>query len=271
MIDFFVMKKKLLLPFFLFFPFLLSGTSSAFVPQTPHLLYLVIQKIKQPVGIEIFQTKKFFNYENSEDIYVELEEKLIYLSPNQLRLQNLSEVTTNFYVESNFEFIKISDGVIASRDKPLVEQYTDILIYRNHETLLTQLDLSGIDTSRVSLQRYDDKICYVIGGSQEKGKNFPGLWIEKETFLPVKYVVEKNSQRVEILYNNWQKVSRTMYPMQIYIFLNDKFFAMIDVKTFDLRSNFSPALFNIDHIESLYLQKKPVNELENHVKEQQNR
>jgi len=265
------MKKKLLLPFFLLFSFLLSGTSAAFVPEAPHLLYLVMQKIKQPVGIEAFQTKKFFNYENSEDIYVESEEKLIYLFPNKLRSQIISETTTNFYVESDFEYIKISDGAVSSRDKPLVEQYTDILIYRDHETLLTQLDLSGIDTSKVSFQRYDDKICYVIGGSQEKDKNFPGLWIEKETFLPVKYVVEKNSQRVEILYNNWQKVSRTMYPMQIYIFFNDKFFAMIDVKTFDLRSNFSPALFNIDHIESLYPQKKPVNELENHVKEQQNR
>jgi hypothetical protein len=265
------MKKRLLLPLFLLFSFLLSGTSAAFVPQAPHLLYLVMQKIKQPVGIEAFQTKKFFNYENSEDIYVELEEKLIYLYPNQLRSQILSEDTTNFYVESDFEYIKISDGAVSSFDKPLVEQYTDILIYRDHETLLTQLALSGIDTSKVSFQRYDDKICYVIGRSQEKGENFPGLWIEKETFLPVKYVIEKDSQRVEILYYNWQKVSRTMYPMQIYIFFNDKFFAMIDVKTFDLRSDFSPALFNIDLIESLYPQKKPVNELENHVKEQQNR
>lgn len=262
------MRKKLLLPFFLLFSFLLSGTSAAFVPQAPHLLYLVMQKIKQPVGIEAFQSKKFFNYENSEDIYVELEEKLIYLYPNQMRSQILSEVTTNFYVESDFEYVKISDGAVSSYDKPLVEQYTDILIYRDHETLLSQLALSGIDTSKVSFQRYDDKICYVIGRSQEKGKNFPGLWIEKETFLPVKYVVEKNSQKVEILYDNWQKVSRTMYPMQIFIFLNDKFFAMIDVKTFDLRSDFSPALFNIDHIESLYPQKKPVNEFENHVKEQ---
>lgn len=263
------MKKKLLLPFFLLFSFLLSGTSAAFVPQAPHLLHLVMEKIKQPVGIEAFQIRKFFNYENSEDIYVELDEKLIYLLPNQLRSQILSEVTTNFYVESDFEFIKISDGTVSSRDKPLVEQYTDILLYRDHETLLTQLDLSGIDTSKVSFQRYNDKVCYVIGSSQEKGKNFPGLWIEKETFLPLKYVIEKNSQRVEILYYNWQKVSRTMYPMQIYIFLNDKFFALIDVKTFDLRSGFSPTLFNIDLIENLYPQKKPVNELENHVKEQQ--
>lgn len=265
------MKKRLFLPFFLLFSFLLSGTSAAFVPEAPHLLHLVMQKIKQPVGIEVFQTKKFFNYENSEDIYVESEEKLIYLFPNKLRSQILSETTTNFYVESEFEFIKISDGAVSSCDKPLVEQYTDILIYRNYETFLIQLALSGIDTSKVSFQRYDDKICYVIGRSQEKGKNFPGLWIEKETFLPVKYVIEKDSQRVEILYYNWQKVSRTMYPMQIHIFFNDKFFAMIDVKTFDLRSDFSPALFSIEYIESLYPQKKPVNELDIHVKEQQNR
>jgi hypothetical protein len=173
------MKKKFLILFFLLFSFLLAGTSSAFVPQAPHLLHLVMQKIKQPVGIEAFQIRKFFNYENSENIYVELEEKLIYLYPNQLRSQILSEATTNFYVESDFEYIKISDGAVVSRDKPLVEQYTDILLYRDYETLLTQLALSGIDTSKVSFQRYDNKICYVIGRSQEKGKNFPGLWIER--------------------------------------------------------------------------------------------
>ena len=239
------------------------------MPQAPHLLHLVVQKVKRPTGFEVFQTKKFFTVENSEEVYVELEEKLIYLNPNKLRSQIISETTTNFYVESGFEFIKISDGVVVSGDKLLVEKYTDILIYRNYETLLNQLAISGIDTSKVSFQRYDDKICYVIGSSQEKGKNFPGLWIEKETFLPVKYVIEKNSQRIEFLYSNWRKVSRTLYPMRVYIFLNDKFFAMIDVKTFDLRSNFSPAIFNIDHIESLYPKKKPVNELDNHVKEKQ--
>ncbi|MEN8211377.1 MAG: hypothetical protein ABFR31_06640 [Thermodesulfobacteriota bacterium] len=263
------MKKKVFLSVFLLFSFLLSGTGTAFVPQAPHLLHLVIQKVKRPTGFEVFQTKKFFNYENSEDIYVELEEKLSYLNPNKLRSQILSGTTKNFYVESNFKFIKISDGAVVSRYKLLVEKYTDILIYRNYETLLTQLALSGIDTSKVSFQRYDDKICYVIGGSKEKGKKFSGLWVEKDTFLPVKYVVEKNNQKVEFLYYNWQKFSRTMYPMQIYIYLNDKFFAMVNVKTFDLRSNFSPALFNIGHIESMYPKKKPVNELNNHVKEQQ--
>lgn len=261
------MKKSFYLAFFILFfnlVFILaSGTAEAFVPRTPHLLHLVIQKIKQPVGIQAYQTKKILNYKDTGKGFTQLEEKLIYAYPNRLRSDIVSDTVTSFSVESDFRFVKVMEGVIVSHEKSLLDLYTDILLYRDPESLLNQLDLAGIDTTTVSLQRYNDTICYVIGspftltGTREKGKPYAGLWIEKDSFFPVKYVVEKNGWLVEFFYNNWQRVSRTWYPMQVSIFLDNQLFAMVHVRSFDLKSGFSSSLFDIEYIDRLYPENGP--------------
>ncbi len=250
------MKTRLFLSIFILFSLLFTGTGQAFIPEAPHLLYLVISKIKRPVGIEARQTRTILNYQDSGPPYIELKEKLLFSYPDKLRIQVLSQDLASFSVESDFEFVKIIDGALFSSDKSLIDLYSDILLYRDHETLLNQLDLWGIDTTKVSFQRYNDTICYVIGGPLEENQgnnfNFPGLWIEKDTFLPIKYVVEKNGKRVEFFYKNWQKISKTMYPMQIHIFLDNRLFAMINLNNVHLRSGFLPILFDINTIISLY-------------------
>jgi len=251
------MKHKFFLTFFIVFFVLASGTGEAFVPQTLHLLHLVIEKIKQPVGIEAFQTKKVINYEDSETGFFELDEKLIYLYPGRFRSQIVLNPTINFNVESELGFIKVTDGAVVSHNKSLVDLYTDILLYRDHDSLFNQLMLVGIDITKVSFQRYNDTICYVIGRPLEKGKPFAGLWIEKDTFFPFKYVVEKNGRMVEFFYGNWQRISKTWYPMRVSIFLDDRLFAMVDVKSFVLKTGFSPVLFDIEHIKQLYPDNDP--------------
>ncbi|MBU1343869.1 MAG: hypothetical protein KKE44_17220 [Proteobacteria bacterium] len=251
------MKKRVLAAVSILFFTLLSGMGEAFVPTTPHLLHLVMEKIKQPVGIEAYQTKKIINYKDTEKGVVELEEKLSFLYPNRFRSQIISDTTTGFSVESEFRFIKVMGAVTVSQEKAPVDLYTDILLYRDSELLLDQLTLAGVDTTVVSFQRYNDTICYVIGRSLEKGKPFAGLWIEKDTFLPIKYVVEKNGWVIEFFYKNWQQISKTWYPMQGNIFLDKQLFAIIDVNTIDLTSNFSLSLFDIAYIEQLYPKSNP--------------
>jgi hypothetical protein len=91
----------------------------------------------------------------------------------------------------------------------------------------------------------------------EKGRPFASLWIEKDTYLPKKYVIKKNGWLVEFFYDKWQKVSKTWYPMQVSIFLDNQLFAMVDVKSFDLESGFSPELFDIEKIERLFPKNDP--------------
>lgn len=250
------MKIKFIFIIFSLFLILQPGTGWAFVPQTSHLLHLVVQKIKHPAGIQTFQIKTIMDCDSLEQEGISFHEELIYKYPNQLRSEAKSETVTSLSVESEHEFIKVINGEIVSREKSPIDLYTDILLYRNYESLLGQMVLTGIDVTKVRFQRYKDTICYVIGQPREKGQPFAGLWIEKDTFFPVKYVVEKNDWMVEYLYLNWQKISKTWYPMQIDIFLDNQLFATIEVNNITLESGFSPSLFDIRHIEQLYPEKQ---------------
>ncbi len=264
------MKKHL---FFLFLFIIIPGVSDAFIPQTPHLLYLVINKIKRPAGIEIVQTKMLLSNGTNENRLIELEEKLFYLYQNQLRSEIVFNIRsspsmsfdagTDFCVESDFEFVKVKDNLIVTYDKSPIDHYSDILLYRDHEALLNQLVFADVDTGRVSLQRYNDTVCYVIGSQFEDGRPFAGLWIEKDTFFPVKYVIKKDNHVIKFFYDNWQIRSKTWYPMHGSVLIDDQLFAMINVKTFELRSDFSINLFDIRHIEQLYQINNSKQEREN--------
>ena len=252
------MKIRVLSVFFSLFFVLVSGTGEAFVPQAPHLLYMVMEKIKQPVGIKSYQTKEILDYgEEQEGGVTELEEKLYFSYPNRFRSQIVSDTRTSFSVESESKVVKVMDGTIISHEKSLVDHYTDILLYRDYESLLNQLVLSDIDTEKVSFQRYDDTVCYVIGAPIDRNKPFAGLWIEKQSLFPVKYVVEKNGLIAEFFYSNWQRISKTWYPMQVSIFLDNQLFAMIHTKTIELASVFPLNLFDIEYIERLYPENLP--------------
>ncbi len=251
------MKIRFILSFFIVVLVLQPVTGRAFVPQTAHLLHLVVQKVKQPSGIETSQIKTIVNcdvVDEQEEIW--LDERLMYVFPNQLRAETTTPTGTDFSIESDFEFIKVMNGQTVSTSKSPIDLYTDILLYRNHETLLGQLALSGIDVTRVSFQRYEDTICYVIGQPKEKGQPFAGLWIEKDTFFPLKYVVEKDDFLVECVYSNWQKISRTWYPLEVSIYLDDQLFATVTVSDIGLKAGFAPSLFDIDRVMRLYPEKQ---------------
>ncbi|MCP4672662.1 MAG: hypothetical protein GY857_15310, partial [Desulfobacula sp.] len=124
------MKKRILLSIFILFSLLFSSTCQAFIPEAQHLLYLVINKIKRPVGIEARQTKTILNYQDSGAASFEFQEKLLFSYPDKLRVQVLSQDMASFSVESDFKFVKILDGTFISSDKSLIDLYSDILLYR---------------------------------------------------------------------------------------------------------------------------------------------
>lgn len=182
----------------------------------------------------------------------EVDEKLVYGFSGKFRSDIVSSSVSRFHVESNSQFIKVADGRIVSLKKSPVDFYTDPLLYRDHESLLNQLVLAGVDTQRVTFKRLDNKICYFIGQPSLNQQESPGLWIEKTSLFPIRYVIEKDGWRVSFHYEDWQRVSKTWYPMRITIAVDNKVFAKIEVKRFELESGFPESLFNVNKIQGQY-------------------
>ena len=252
------MKRNLLLSVLISFLILQPITGRAFVPQTPHLIHLVVQKIKEPVGLEVHQTKTIHQPDSSGRVETDPEEmgtvreRLIYRYPDQLRKEIISGPFSGLSVTSGSDFITVINDETVSRERAEADLYTDILLYRNIDGLQARLALNGVDVDTVTIQRYQDMICYVIGSPKEKNEPFAGLWIDKETFLPVRYVIKKNDRVVESLYSDWQKVSRTWYPMQVSIFSDNQPVSIMDVNKIELKLQFSPSLFDVRRIERRY-------------------
>lgn len=266
------MKKKIaFLCAVLCFSFVIPTKKvKAFVPNAAHLLYLVVKKIKRPAGLKVLQTKVFENQEDIDGNPFEIKERIFYLSYNKLRSDIISNTKSNksFSVESDFKFIKVIDDNIVSYEKEFIDIYTDILLYRDYKILLEQLLKKGIDTKQVSFQRHNDTICYLIGKPSDKKKyydetinknqkenEFSGLWIEKETLFPIKYVLKIKKKKIEYLYENWRSVSRTWYPNKVSIIVDNRLFATIGVNSFKLKSDFSSSLFDIKKIEESHTNK----------------
>jgi outer membrane lipoprotein-sorting protein len=260
------MSKQKILFFSALFCLLLAGKGEAFVPQPPHLLHLMIQKIKQPAGMVVHQTRNVMvsgretgpeagtgmeSETKTEIKTVEVDEKIVYDSSGKFRSDIVSGMVSRFYVESDSQFIKVADGRIVSLKKSPVDFYTDPLLYRDHESLLNQLVLAGVDTQQVTFKRLDNKICYFIGLSLNQGES-SGLWIEKKSLFPIRYVIEQNGWRVSFHYEAWQRVSKTWYPMRITIVVDDQVFTKIEVKRFELESGFPESLFDVNQIQGQY-------------------
>lgn len=253
------MNKKISFFIVAGFLILLSGLGEAFVPQTPHLLHLMIKKIKHPYGLEIYQTRNVMVLAKGvepetkiERKTVDLDEKLVYVFPDKFRSEIVSEGVSRFYVVSDSQFVKVVDGELVALKKSPVDFYTDPLLHRNYESLIQQLGLAGVNTDKVSFQRFDNKICYLIGQPPLNQTESSGLWIEKTSLFPIRYVIIKNGWTVVFHYDNWQKVSKTWYPMQTTIYVDGQLFAKIDVRQIELVSQVSQALFDVTGIHSRY-------------------
>ncbi len=240
------------------FIILLSSTAAAFIPKTPHLLYLVTEKIKEPVGIVVSQTKNVYHFQDNQEPMAMIDERLFYSFPGRFRSEVVSTDQTTFSIESDYMTFKVTDGMASAGSKLLVDSYTDILLYRDYESLIYKLEESNINTEHVILKRYNDVICYVIGKPKKKGEPFASLWIDKDTFFPVKYVLEKDGWYYEFLYQDWERVSKTWYPLKIRILEGSQLeegghlVVQVNVNDFQLKGGMSPTLFDIEQISRLY-------------------
>ncbi|MBA3009951.1 MAG: hypothetical protein KKF12_19760 [Proteobacteria bacterium] len=81
---------------------LLTGNGEAFVPQTPHLLHQVIQKINRPEGMVVHQTRNVMDASVQEGApkTIGLDEKLVYAFPDKFRSEIVSGRGSRFPLDS---------------------------------------------------------------------------------------------------------------------------------------------------------------------------
>lgn len=267
----------------LFLPF---SRSYAFIPDGPKIIELTVEKIVEPVGITLSQKRKFYHVQkdrenieglektegvneqeivenpddpikqkektNTELSFTEKIEKLWFSYPDKFRSEAVNGSHDMICVESKGQFVKIIDEFIEAKEKSPIDLYTDILLFRQPESLTKRLKASGVKINISSLKRHDDKIYFVIGVPPTQEKPSSSLWVEKDTLFPARYTIYKNGLFVDIFYKDWHKVSRTWYPLKITAFLDGILFFEATAKNFELEADFAKDLFDVNRLINIF-------------------
>jgi hypothetical protein len=255
---------------------LFPATVSPYVLQGPHLIQLMTDKLGQAQSLSVSQRVIFYNPSNLPDpqpamadqtasapmlpATVQLNESLKYLFSEAFRSDIVSELNQRVYVFNKGQSITVIDGVISDAGESRFDVYKDLLLYRSRDSLSERLSNLGIDISVSSLGRFEGRPALVVG-AEFPDETVPQLWIDKETFHPLRIMVfdtksvySPRTGFLEIRYSNWQQIGKINYPMQIEFVQDGQTVRAIEVNDYQINPNFSKDAFDIANLKLQYRQ-----------------
>jgi hypothetical protein len=240
----------------------LAPSVEAYVLEGPHVLALMTRK-KSPPQTLLVEQQVIIEDPALSDQPIELEETLRYSFPDTFRADTQHELTHRILVVARSQALIVVDDQIVSNQQGRFDHYKDVLLYRSRQLLHQALIAQHVDVGQTSLGRWDDHIVVVIG-AQYPDESVSQLWVDKELFLPLRWIIvaedaseDQEADRLEFIYRDWRKINKVWYPMQIETTLNQKRIRMVRVKTVKKDAVLDAELFNISNLMTLYEPAEP--------------
>jgi hypothetical protein len=227
---------------------------NAYVLPGPYLLDQMTQHLGS--GDRLLVTQKLLVYDNdSETGLAEFNETLKFVFPGTFRSDIDSNKIQRIHVLAEDGAITIVDGKISDESDNPYDHYTDLLLFRTNKSLQKRLLDLGVNVQISSLGRFQGKMAYVIG-AQYPDEDTPQVWLDKNTFRPIRWIMtRRNTQRLEVLYLNWQESNHAWYPMHIEFFFNDRLVREIYVQDIKVNPGFPADIFDIQQLKTQYPQQ----------------
>lgn len=166
----------------------------------------------------------------------------------------------------------LGNRLVGESEDPL-DFYKDILLFRDPQLLYERLLLDGINPDNWSLGRFQGRVAYVIG-ARYPDESRPQLWIDKKTFLPMRWIVTRQvagaqAPGLEIRYEDWQGLTyrknkaTTLYPRRILFYENGLLTRERLVEGFSVNPDFPRRDFDVPLIKATTLPSDTLQEERN--------
>ncbi|MBT8350834.1 MAG: hypothetical protein KJO26_06325 [Deltaproteobacteria bacterium] len=233
--------------------------ANAYVLQGPHLLELMAQNIGKTESLFVSQQLALYD-DSFKDGSIELKEALKYIFPEKFRSDVVSKNGKRIHVVSKGRSLTIIDGKTVASRETIFDRYKDIILYNSRSALMQKLVHLGINTSVVSLGRFENKPVYILG-AQYPDESVSQIWINKETFRPFRWIISTERSNglidsLEVRYSKWRKIRKIFYPMHIEFYQDDQLVRIIKVNEIKVNPAISGALFDINRLKSTYPEDK---------------
>jgi outer membrane lipoprotein-sorting protein len=186
---------------------------------------------------------------------VEVEEHLYLKAPERMRRVRQDEETTIVEVQREGRHARGSEKALQRMKGPPSDPLAAMLmpagedVEQMQERLLRTIAALGIDTKTTWLGRFEDRVCYVIGAHNWKA-NANQLWIDKETFLPVRLVQvsgkEGKKSRRELRWLEYgSAVTGDWFPRVLEVYVDGERIERAEVAKIELNKKVPETLFDL--------------------------
>jgi outer membrane lipoprotein-sorting protein len=187
-----------------------------------------------------------------------------YLLPGSFRSEFTSEAGDHIHVFSGGRSLKILNQRIVSQSESTIDRYKDIFLFNSRAQFINHLIRLGVKPDISSLGRYQGALVYVLG-AQYPDESVPQLWLDKNTFRPVRWLLRpasnlnvNASDSLEVRYRGWRKSESFWYPFQIEIYQGNRLLRKIQVAKLRVNPKLSQQKFDVTYLRSIYLMDDPI-------------
>jgi hypothetical protein len=251
-----ILIKKIFFIFSFLVPaFLWSVPSGAYVLPGLQLLELMTQEMGKADTIAVSQRLVLMN-DRASATGGTFRQMLSYRYPRSFRLESHSENIHRIYLAVDSETMTIDGNQRVPEHEDNSNRYSDLLFYRSRDLLAERLRLAGVNVMVSSLGRFEGKPCYVLG-AQYPDLSSPQIWIEKDTFLPLRWIVPESfrgstAKPIEFRYLDWQKKEKIWYPLHIQIMEGKVPLREVYVEGLQVNPPLDNSLFDIGNLKKRY-------------------
>ncbi len=244
------MKRYIYLPIIGILIFVFVGRSLAYIPDASYILSAMLKRYGNEKSLFIEQRHIIYR---EFDKKTELFETLSYIFPDKFRSDIKTDDTEIAKITSSDIFLYLKNGKPEKKEEPVYHKYKNVLLYRTTDLLSKQLQSMGIDTSVVSLGRFEEKICFVIGANYPD-ESAARLFIDKKNIKPIRLILKDpliKGDMIDIRYNDWEKFEKAWYPRNMEIYRNQNPERKLTITKLTVNKEFDLAIFDTSSLSEI--------------------
>jgi len=238
-----------------FGPIVTVPPSHAYVLHGYHLLELMRREMGTARSLEVIQKLTIQESVLSAEA-VAVQETLSYRFPVAFRSEFVSAAGEHIQIFSNGRALTVVDRRIVSDTESDLDHYKDIFLFNTRELLKNRLSQLGVAAEVSSVGRFQGRVGYILG-AQYPDETVPQLWLDKETFRPMRWLLKpaaagNPSEALEVRYFDWRKLSSIWYPERIEFYQGDRLLRRMQVQRTRVNLELSNRLFDLTYLKSIY-------------------
>lgn len=223
------------------------AAAEAFVLPGPYVLEEMSRRFRGGRRLKVEQRVQFKPLQHSQGGSV-FQETLYYGFPAKFRAELQTPNGSRVLICEAGTCRRRDDAGLQGVGQGSEDRYVDVLLLQSRNHLEQRLTRNGVDVDTTSLGRLEGRIVVVIG-AQYPDFFRPQLWIDKETFLPLRWFLplEGNAENadafLEVRYQNWRKFDPCWYPRRIVFYREGLPLRTVEVQSVDPRAVFPEDIF----------------------------